>query len=60
MYVEGVRERGAVLKKVFGPKWDEFTGDWIKLYNEELHEFYTLASILEVTKSRKTRGLGHV
>jgi hypothetical protein len=28
------------LKKIFGPKRDEVTGDWIKLHNEELHNFY--------------------
>jgi hypothetical protein len=27
-----------VLRKMFGPKWDEVTGEWSKLHNEELHD----------------------
>jgi hypothetical protein len=26
-----------VLRRIFGPKWDEVTGEWRKLHNEELH-----------------------
>jgi hypothetical protein len=28
-----------VLRKIFGPKRDEVTGEWRKLHNEELHIF---------------------
>jgi hypothetical protein len=27
-----------VLRKIFGPKSDEVTGEWRKLHNEELHD----------------------
>ena len=27
-----------VLRKIFGPKWDEVTAEWRKLHNEELHD----------------------
>jgi hypothetical protein len=26
-----------VLRRIFGPKWNEVTGGWRKLHNEELH-----------------------
>jgi hypothetical protein len=29
-----------VLRRIFGPKRDEVTGDWRKLHNEELHDLY--------------------
>jgi hypothetical protein len=34
-----------VLRRIFGPKRDEATGEWRKLRNEELHELYSLPSI---------------
>jgi hypothetical protein len=30
-----------VLRRIFGPKGDEVTGDWRKLHNEELHNLYS-------------------
>jgi hypothetical protein len=30
-----------VLRRIFGPKTDEVTGDWRKLDNEELHKLYS-------------------
>jgi hypothetical protein len=33
-----------VLRRIFGPKRDEVTGDWRKLYNEELRDLYTSPS----------------
>ena len=41
-----------VLRRVFGPKRDEVTGEWRKLYNEELSDLYSLPSIVRVVKSR--------
>jgi hypothetical protein len=35
-----------VLRRVFGPKRDEVTGDWRKLQNEELHNLYSSPSII--------------
>jgi hypothetical protein len=30
-----------VLRRIFGPKRDEVTGEWMKLHNEELHNLYS-------------------
>ena len=49
-----------VLRKVFGPKRDEVTGEWRKLHNEELNVLYSLPSIVQVVKSRRMRWAGHV
>jgi len=49
-----------VLRKVFGPKRDEVTGEWRKLHNEELNDLYFLSSIVRVVKSRRMRWAGHV
>ena len=39
-----------VLKRVFGPKRDEVTGEWRKLHNEELSDLYSLPNIVRVVK----------
>jgi hypothetical protein len=49
-----------VLRRIFGPKSDEVTGEWRKLYNEELHDLYSSPTILRVIKSRILRWVGHV
>ena len=49
-----------VLRKVFGPKRDEVTGEWRTLHNEELSDLYYLPYILWVVKSRRMRWAGHV
>jgi len=49
-----------VLRRVFGPKRDEVTGEWKKLYNEELSDRYSLPNIVRVVKSRRMRWAGHV
>ena len=49
-----------VLRKVFGPKRDEVTGEWRKLYNEELNDLYSLPNIVRMVKSRRMRWAGHV
>jgi hypothetical protein len=54
-----INDRG-VLRRVFGPKRDEVTGEWRKLHNEELSDLYSLPSIGRVVKSRRMRGAGHV
>jgi hypothetical protein len=41
-----------VLRRVFGPKRDEVTGERRKLHNEELNELYPLPNIVRVVKSR--------
>jgi len=49
-----------VLRRVFGPKRDEVTGEWRKLRNEELSDLYSLPNIVRVVKSRSMRWAGHV
>jgi hypothetical protein len=49
-----------VLRKIFGPKRDEETGEWRKLHNEELYDLYTSQNIIRVIKSRRVRWAGHV
>jgi len=49
-----------VLRRVFGPKRDEVTGEWRKLHNEELSNLYSLPNIVLVVKSRRMRWAGHV
>jgi hypothetical protein len=49
-----------VLRRIFGPKRDEVTGEWRKLHNEELHDLYSSPSIITIIKSRRMRWVGHV
>jgi len=49
-----------VLRRVFGLKGDEVTGEWRKLHNEELSDLYSLPNIVRVVKSRRIRWAGHV
>jgi hypothetical protein len=49
-----------VLRRIFGPKRDEATGEWRKLHNEELNDLYSSANIVRVIKSRRMRWAGHV
>jgi len=49
-----------VLKRIFGPKRDEVTGEWKKLHNEDLHDMYSSPNIIRLNKSRKMRWAGHV
>jgi hypothetical protein len=49
-----------VLRRIFGPKRDGVTGGWRKLHNEELHNLYSLPSIIIIIKSRRMRWVRHV
>jgi hypothetical protein len=49
-----------VLRRIFGPKGDEATGEWRRLHNEELNDLYSLPNIIPVIKSRRMRWAGHV
>jgi hypothetical protein len=49
-----------VLRRVFGPKRDEVTGEWRKLHKEELRDLYSSPSIIRIIKSRRMKWAGHV
>jgi hypothetical protein len=49
-----------VLRRIFGPKRDEVTGEWRKLHNEKLHNLYSSPDIIRQVKSRRMRWAGHV
>jgi hypothetical protein len=49
-----------VLRRIFGCKRDEVTGEWRKLHNEELHDLYSSPNIGRVMKSRIIKWAGHV
>jgi hypothetical protein len=48
------------VRRIFGAKRDEVTGEWRKLHNEELHNLYTSPNIVRVIKPRRMRWAGHV
>ena len=48
-----------VLRRLFGPKRDEVTGEWRKLHNEELNDLCSSPNFIRVIKSRKMRWAGH-
>jgi hypothetical protein len=49
-----------VLRRIFGPKRDEVTGEWRKLHNKELHDLYSSPSIIRIIKLWRMRWAGHV
>jgi hypothetical protein len=49
-----------VLRRIFGPKRDEVTGEWRKLHYEELRDLYSSPSIIRIIKTRTMRWAGHV
>jgi hypothetical protein len=49
-----------VLRRIFGPKRDEVTGEWRKFRNEDLRDLYSSPSIIRIIKSRRMRWAGHV
>ena len=60
---EGLRLRvfeNRVLRRIFGPKRDEVTGEWRRLHNEELNDLYCSSKFFQVIKSRRMRWMGHV
>jgi hypothetical protein len=55
---EGILEQG--VKKIFGLKREEVEGGWRKLHNKELHELYSLTSIIGINKLGRMGWAGHV
>jgi hypothetical protein len=49
-----------VLRRIFGPKRDEVTGERRILHNKELYGLYSSPNIIRVMKSRRLRWTGHV
>ena len=49
-----------VLRRIFGPRRDEVTGEWRRLHNEELNDLYSSPNIVWAIKSRRMRWAGHV
>jgi len=50
----------SVLRRIFGSKRDEVTGEWRKVHNKKLNNLYSSPNILRVIKSRRMRWTGHV
>jgi hypothetical protein len=49
-----------VLRRIFGPKRDEVTGEWRILHSGELHNFYTSPDIIREIKSRRMKWVGYL
>jgi len=49
-----------VLRRIFGSKGDNVTGEWRRLHNEEINYLYSSTNIVRVIKSRRTKWAGHV
>jgi hypothetical protein len=49
-----------VIRRIFGPKRDEVTGEWRKLQNEKLNDLYSSLNTLLVITLRRMRWVGHV
>jgi hypothetical protein len=49
-----------VLRRIFGPKRDQATGELRKLHNKGLHDLYSTPSIIRIIKTKRMRWAGHV
>ena len=49
-----------MLRRIFGLKRDEVTGEWRRLHNKEFYALYSSPNIIRVIKSRRLRWAGHV
>jgi hypothetical protein len=47
-----------VLRRIFGPKREETTGEWRKLHNEELHDLYSSPNMIRMIKSSRMKWRG--
>ena len=48
------------MRRIFGPRRDEVTGEWRRFPNEELNDLYSSHNIVRAIKSRRMRWAGHV
>ena len=56
---EGVRMfENMVLRRIFGPRREEITGEWRRLHNEELNDLYSSPNIVRLIKLRRMRWAG--
>jgi len=44
-----------VLRRIFGPRRHEVTGEWRRLHNEEVNDLHSSPNIVRVIKSRSMR-----
>ena len=49
-----------VLRRIFGPRREEVTGEWRRMHNEELNDLYFSPNIARVMKSKRMRREEHV
>jgi hypothetical protein len=49
-----------IVRRIFGPKRDEVTGEWRRLHKKELYALHSSPNIIRVIKSRRLRWAGHV
>ena len=49
-----------MLRRIFGSRRDEVTGEWRRLHNEELNDLYSSPNIVRVIQLRRMRWAGHV
>jgi hypothetical protein len=52
--------KNRVLRRIFGPKRDEVTGEWRRLHNKELCALFSSPNIIQAIKSRRLRLAGYV
>jgi hypothetical protein len=49
-----------VIRRIFGPKRDDVTGEWRKLHSEELHNLYSFPDFIRQIKLKRMRWARHV
>ena len=52
--------KNVVLRNLFWPKGNKVTGEWKRLHDEELYDLFSSPNIIQVTKRRRMKWMGHV